>query len=56
MDINLRKLQEIMKDRKVWLAAVHGVTESDITEQVNNNRFNAISIKILTNFFHRNRK
>ena len=28
MDMNWRKLQEIMKDREVWDAAVHGVTKS----------------------------
>ena len=28
MDINLRKLQEIVKDREAWHAAVHGVTNS----------------------------
>ena len=28
MDINLSKLQEIVKDREVWAAAVHGVTKS----------------------------
>ena len=27
MDINLGKLQEMGKDRKVWHAAVHGVIE-----------------------------
>ena len=33
MDMNLGKLQETVKFRKAWCAAVHGVTESDITEQ-----------------------
>ena len=27
-DMNLSKLQEIVKDRGAWLAAVHGVTKS----------------------------
>ena len=31
MSINVRKLQEIVKDREAWHAAVHGVTESDIS-------------------------
>ena len=28
MDMSLSKLQEIVKDREVWRAAVHGVTKS----------------------------
>ena len=28
MDMNLSKLQEIVKDREVWCAAVHGVSKS----------------------------
>ena len=28
MDMNLSKLQEIVKNREVWRAAVHGVTKS----------------------------
>ena len=28
MDMNLSKLQEIVKDREAWHAAVHGVTKS----------------------------
>ena len=29
VDMNLSKLQEIVTDRKVWHAAVHGITELD---------------------------
>ena len=32
IDMNLSKLQEIVKDREAWCAAVHGVTkELDMT-------------------------
>ena len=36
MDMSLSELQEIVKDREVWHAAVHGISEVNTTEQVNN--------------------
>ena len=30
MDMNFGKLQEIVRDRKAWHAAVHGVTKGQI--------------------------
>ena len=29
MDMNLNKLREIVKDRKAWSTAVHGVTKNE---------------------------
>ena len=30
MDVSVSKLREVVKDRKAWHAAVHGVTKSQI--------------------------
>ena len=35
MDMSLSKLWKTVQDRKAWYAAIHGVAELEVTEQLN---------------------
>ena len=41
IDMNLGKLQEMVRDREGWHAAAHGVAKNQTTGQLNNSKGNA---------------
>ena len=51
MYMNLSKLRELVMDREAWCAVVHGIAESDATEQLNNNKIQLI-LFIYADYFH----